>query len=78
MGDPGAFMLFYDSTCDLVWQLELSRSSARLVAERAAARRYRAAWLRAGEQAGSGLSACAWLLSLECPEVCPAERRPAS
>ncbi len=77
-GDPGAFMLFYDATCDLVWQLELSRSSSRPGAERAAARRYRAAWLRVDEQAGSGLSARAWLLSLECPEICPEERRPAS
>ena len=70
-GDVGAFMEFYDATCDMVWRLEVRRWRSRTKAEAAATRRFSVAWSRSGQQAESGLSARAWLLSLPCISLCP-------
>lgn len=85
-GDVQAFLRFYDATIARVFTLEVTRARARGVrpsevreaAARAAESRYVAAWRASGEQAGSGLSPGAWLLSLpvDAPSLA-AERRSA-
>lgn len=64
-GDGGAFMEFYDATCDLLWNLELRRYGDARLATEATYARYAAASRRASDHPGSGLSARAWLLSLQ-------------
>ncbi|WP_436697931.1 hypothetical protein [Nocardioides sp. BYT-33-1] len=63
-GDRDAFLGFYDATCAVTWRLELCRHGDAERATVATRRRYAAAWLHAAAQAGSGLTARAWLLSL--------------
>ena len=62
-GDAGAFMEFYDATCDLAWTLELRRHGDPESATEAAYERYAAASRQAASHAASGRSARAWLLS---------------
>jgi RNA polymerase sigma-70 factor (ECF subfamily) len=69
-GDVEAFLDFYDATCTVTWRLELCRHGDPAAAKVAATWRYVGAWLHAAEQAGSGLSARAWLLSLS-PDLLP-------
>lgn len=63
-GDHQAFLAFYDATAHLVWRLELSRYRSSELAAVAARRRFVRAWDHAAEQARSGLSPRAWLMSL--------------
>ncbi|MBM7516616.1 hypothetical protein [Nocardioides nitrophenolicus] len=69
-GDLDAFLEFYDATCAVTWRLELCRHGDHALAQQATVARYLAAWLHAGAQARSGLSARAWLLSL-APDLLP-------
>lgn len=69
-GDVEAFLAFYDATCAVTWRLELCRHADHTRAREATTARYVGAWLHAGAQAGSGLTARAWLLSLS-PELLP-------
>lgn len=69
-GDLEAFVDFYDATCSVTWRLELCRHVDPEQARRATIARYVGAWLHAGAQARSGLSARAWLLSLS-PDLMP-------
>ena len=69
-GDVEAFLDFYDATCAVTWRLELCRHGDQALAKDSMARRYVGAWVHAATQAGSGLSARAWLLSL-APDLLP-------
>ncbi|TQK69371.1 MULTISPECIES: hypothetical protein [unclassified Nocardioides] len=69
-GDVEAFLDFYDATCAVTWRLELCRHGDPALAKDSTTRRYVGAWLHAAAQAGSGLSARAWLLSLS-PDLMP-------
>ncbi|WGX97661.1 hypothetical protein [Nocardioides sp. L-11A] len=72
-GDVDAFLAFYDATCGVTWRLELCRHGDREQARDATMLRYADAWRSAAAQAGSGLTARAWLLSLS-PELLPPAR----
>lgn len=69
-GDLEAFLDFYDATCAVTWRLEVCRHGEVGPARAATLARYVTAWLQAATQAGSGLSARAWLLGL-APELPP-------
>ena len=69
-GDVEAFLDFYDATCAVTWRLELCRQGDPAAAKASTTRRYVGAWVHAARQAGSGLSARAWLLSLS-PDLMP-------
>lgn len=63
-GDEAAFLEFYDATCQLVWRHELRRHRDERAAGVSLTARYATAWRRAEDQATSGLSVRAWLISL--------------
>lgn len=69
--DEESFALFYDATCAAAYRLELCRWRSPEAAAEGLRRRYRTAWLRLDEQARSGLSPLAWLLSLPDPAAQP-------
>ncbi|QYJ03719.1 hypothetical protein KUV85_15530 [Nocardioides panacisoli] len=62
-GDEAAFMAFFDSTVDAIYRLVRCRHEQE-AADRVTCDTYVAAFLRAGEQADSGLSPLAWLATL--------------
>ncbi len=81
-GDTAAFMKFYDLTNSHAFCLALARARlvgmaeerAHAAAEEETLRRFVHAFRCAGEHATSGLSALAWLLTLD-PRVAPADTR---
>lgn len=72
-GDLDAFMEFYDATCHTAYRLARCTLRDPAVAEEAVLRLYLLARQRAGEQAGSGLSPLAWLLTLPHPRTEPGQ-----
>ena len=62
-GDTAAFMTFYDRSSPTAYHLVLALCGDPGRADDHVQRLYALAWARAGEQASSGLSPLAWLLS---------------
>jgi RNA polymerase sigma-70 factor (ECF subfamily) len=62
-GDVEAFLDFYDRTCGTAYHLARAVCGDADRAGELVQRLYVSAWVRAGQQEGSGLSPLAWLLA---------------